>query len=152
MIDEATTDDLDDVVDLWMALLDSGHDDGVQLLAEENRSAIRRQLAAATVDGRVLVARSDGLIGFASIRIERGGLESAHARGIVENLFVTPERRDERIGSKLLSAAEDRLRDRGAEVLLVETPARNEAARRLYRSHGYEPHRIEFAKRSDRKQ
>jgi len=34
-------------------------------------------------------------------------------------------------------------------VVALETMADNEAARRFYRRHGYEPHRIELERESD---
>jgi len=64
----------------------------------------------------------------------------------VSNLFVVPERRGEGIGSALLDAAEQALREAGAEVVALEALADNDRAREFYATHGYERHRVELTK------
>ena len=147
MIETATTADLDRVVELWVALVEAGRADGVHLRAERNRTEARRQLAEAAAERRVLVARERQIVGFASVAVRHGRFESDATRGRIENLYVVPGRRGEGIGSDLLSAATERLAEFGADIVVVQTPAENEAARRFYRNWGFEPHRIELERR-----
>ena len=54
------------------------------------------------------------------------------------NLAVQPERRGERIGSRLLDAALAELGSRGATNVYLEVRESNETARRLYESRGFD--------------
>ncbi|EMA64328.1 GNAT family N-acetyltransferase [Halorubrum kocurii] len=144
----ATVDDVDPVTDLWIALAESQRAFGSTLLAEGNRGAVREWVARSVVTGELLVARDgDGdPIGFVGFALDHGGYERDRTRGVVSNLFVVPERRDEGIGSDLLDAAERALRETGAETVALEALAANERAREFYAAHGYEPHRVELRK------
>ncbi|KAB1198842.1 MULTISPECIES: N-acetyltransferase [Haloferax] len=139
---------LDTLSDLWVELANGQRAFGSHLFAGANRTPIRVSLARhITFDG-VLVAHdeSDDIVGFVMFEVESGTYEQDVTRGTVSNLFVVPERRGEGVGSRLLSAAEERLRDAGAEVVGLDVMAANESARRFYRRHGYRPHRIELEK------
>jgi GNAT superfamily N-acetyltransferase len=57
----------------------------------------------------------------------------------VEDLFVAPDRRDERIGTQLLDAAEAEARRRGYERVGLGVAVDNDGARRLYSRRGYAP-------------
>ena len=144
----ATVDDVDPVTDLWIALAESQRAFGSTLLAEGNRGAVREWVARSVVTGELLVARAgDGdPIGFVGFALDHGGYERDRTRGVVSNLFVVPERRDEGIGADLLDAAERALRETGAETVALEALAANERAREFYAAHGYEPHRVELRK------
>ncbi|PSP54586.1 hypothetical protein BRC82_09600 [Halobacteriales archaeon QS_1_67_19] len=78
--------------------------------------------------------------------VEAGAYEQDADRGIVQNVYVVERRRNEGIGSSLLAAAEAALTDAGADAVALEVMADNEAARRFYRRHGYDPHRVELEK------
>lgn len=138
---EATIDDLGDVLDCWCSLLDEQSDHGSLLDPESNRSPGRQLLAAAIVDGRVLVADEGDVVGIATVRLDEGALELREPRGVVETLFVRPHRRNEGIGTELLTAAERSLRERGCTVVTVEVLAANERARQFYADRGYDVHR-----------
>jgi len=104
----ATVDDVDPVTDLWIALAEGQRAHGSTLLAEENRGSVREWVARSVVTAELLVARdgADDLIGFVGFALDRGGYERDRTRGVVSNLFVVPERRDEGVGADLLDAAE----------------------------------------------
>jgi len=151
-MDIATPDtaEIDRIVDLWAELAESQRQYDAHILSEENRTGVRETLVHQLVAGQVIVAR-DGLTpadihGFASFRIESGSFERAVTRGIIDNVFVVPKRRSEGIGSALLEAAESRLKNHDVDRIALEVLAANEAGRRFYQRHGYEPHRLEVEK------
>jgi len=130
----ATVDDVDPVTDLWIALAEGQRAHGSTLLAEENRGSVREWVARSVVTAELLVARdgADDLIGFVGFALDRGGYERDRTRGVVSNLFVVPERRDEGVGADLLDAAERALREAGAEAVALEALAANDRAREFY--------------------
>ncbi|MEF8774979.1 MAG: GNAT family N-acetyltransferase [Haloarculaceae archaeon] len=146
---EITTPDAspDELAGLWVDLAESqrGHDSHIQPAA--NRPRIRQAIAEHLVQDRVLVAREDGeVLGFVMYTIERPAYNQDVHRGVVENLYVRPERRSEGIGSALLEAAEDALADQGLDAITLEVMARNDGARRFYRRAGYEVRRVQLEK------
>lgn len=146
-IEAATADDVDALVDQWVELAGEQRAHDTHILAGANRERIRETFLRRVVTGELLVAREDGvLLGFVSFAMEPGNFADDCERGVVSNLYVRPKRRDEGVGSALLSAAEDALADAGAEAVALEAMAKNEAARRFYRRQGYEPHRVELEK------
>jgi ribosomal protein S18 acetylase RimI-like enzyme len=166
--------DADALVDLWVALASGQQEYGSHLRAGPNRSRVRDVLARYAATDRLLVAlapstatdtdsssiaddtdsssiaddtdQETDIVGFVMFRIRADDYEVDRERGLVENLFVVPDCRGEGVGSDLLSAAEAQLRERGVEAISLEAMAENHAARRFYRRHGYEPHRVEFEK------
>ncbi|EMA67609.1 GCN5-related N-acetyltransferase [Halorubrum aidingense JCM 13560] len=172
-IEPATVDDIDSVTDMWVALAAGQRRYGSTLLADDNRGAVREWAARAAVTGELLVARETAAadpgdgdtddrggahdnspadprdgdpIGFVGFGLDHGGYERDRTRGVVSNLFVAPERRGEGVGTALLCAAEDALREAGADAVALEALADNERARAFYADHGYEPHRVELTK------
>lgn len=146
-IERATLADLDALVEAWVTLATEQRDHGSHVRAESNREAMRESLSQSIVVDDVLVARSDGeIVGFVTLQVERGRLEQDVTRGIVPYLFVAPDRRGEGIGAELLDMAESRLVEQGADVVSLEVMADNEAARRFYRRHGYDLHRVTMEK------
>ncbi|HXO21685.1 MAG TPA: N-acetyltransferase [Thermoanaerobaculia bacterium] len=79
-----------------------------------------------------LVAEEEGQIAGFVI----AGLAS-RGRGHIVTLDVPPEGQGKGIGSRLLAAAEERLFNRGARAILLETVAGEEGARGFYERHGY---------------
>jgi ribosomal protein S18 acetylase RimI-like enzyme len=145
-IEAATAEDVDALVDQWVELASDQRAHGTHILAEENRERIRETFLRRVVTGELLVAREDGLLGFVSFAMEPGDFADDCERGVVSNLYVRPDGRDEGVGAALLSAAEDALADAGADAVALEAMAKNEAARRFYRRQGYEPLRVELEK------
>lgn len=148
VIEVATSEDLDRITDLWVALVEGQRQHGAHLRGEPNRQTARDVLGRYVTVDDLLVAREGGdIVGFAMVHVETGLYQQDLTRGIVDNVFVDASARDSGIGSTLLEAAEAHLEEAGAEVVSLSVLAQNERARRLYERSGYEPHRIELEKR-----
>jgi ribosomal protein S18 acetylase RimI-like enzyme len=146
-VEAATVADVEEVTELWVQLAEGQRAFGSALLSEGNRTTVRETLARQAVTGGLLVAREDDrIVGFVTFEPEQGSFEKRATVGVVQNIYVVPERRGEGIGSELLSRAERRLHADGAEVISLETMADNERARAFYRRHGYQPHRVAMRK------
>lgn len=146
-ITPASTEQVDAIVKLWVALAVGQRQYGSRLRGTENRAEIREAIVQRIVTDDLLVALLDGdVVGFVMYSIKRGRYEQDGTTGLVENLYVTPNTRRNGVGSALLGAAEQRLRDAGATVISIEAMAGNDAARAFYASHGYEPRRVELEK------
>ncbi len=150
-VEVATLDDLDRIVELWVALAEQQREHGTHLTVEPNRELIRENLAQRIVNQTCLVARraetADGtaeILGFLSFDQERNGLDRDVERGVIENLYVVPESRGEGLGTALLEVAEAALAGAGADRIVLEAMAENEAARQFYEAQGYHPHRITY--------
>jgi ribosomal protein S18 acetylase RimI-like enzyme len=102
-------------------------------------------------DGRVFVAEVAGQVaGFVCVwaRVQPDEPDDDPTQyAYVSDLVVGGAYRRRGIGSRLLSAAEDYARMRGAASLRIGVLARNAAARHLYESAGFEEHEVELAKR-----
>ncbi len=57
--------------------------------------------------------------------------------GLLDELYVAPDRRNLGLGSALLKAAEDLVRKRGGEILEINVDSDDVDARRFYERHGY---------------
>ncbi|MFB6301966.1 MAG: GNAT family N-acetyltransferase [Haloferacaceae archaeon] len=141
------SDELDAVVDMWVALAAGQREHGSHLLPGANRAAVGETFARQLVVGGLYVAAADGLLGFVSFALDTGRYEEDRTRGVVRNLYVRPESREEGVGSRLLDAAEEALATKGAETIRLEAMADNDDARGFYRRRGYDPHRVAFEKR-----
>ncbi|ALG82500.1 GNAT family N-acetyltransferase [Halanaeroarchaeum sulfurireducens] len=143
--------DVADITSLWVALVEDQREHGAHLLGEENRAdgrAVIEQYVHA--DGLAIAREGEGkLVGFVMFHVERGLYEQDVRRGIVENVFVVPDRRGEGIGSRLLDFAESELADRNAAVVALSVLADNEAALEWYRERGYHPHRLTMERSID---
>ncbi len=97
-------------------------------------SYTRRELAfyVARKRGFTLVADSEGkILGFAVVDRDR------EDQGHVITIDVLPEARRSGLGSRLIAAAEERLRTLGCSVVFLETAVDNAAALAFYKRHGY---------------
>lgn len=95
------------------------------------RSVVRRANAATWI-----AAEEDGTIaGFAIVLWEkrRGGI-----RAYIETLEVRPELRGRGMGGELLRRCEESARAANVESIWLHVDSENDAAMRLYRSHGFE--------------
>jgi len=138
---------VDALADLWVELADGQLAYGSHLATAPNRAQVRESISRHVVTGRIRVARADDrIVGFVMFTIESATLERTVTRGLVENLYVVPDRREEGIGTRLLEIAEAELREEGANVVMLDVLADNEAARAFYRAQGYEPHRVTVEK------
>jgi len=145
VIEQGQTADADAIADLWVQLASDQLDHGSHLEPAANRQRIRNSLLRHAIAGTLVVAREDStLLGFATCSVESGGYEQDIRRGVIENLYVVPERRDVGIGTQLLERAEAILRERNCDIAALEVMANNDAARKFYHRQGYTPHRIEL--------
>jgi ribosomal protein S18 acetylase RimI-like enzyme len=145
-IEPGTVADADAVADLWVSLADEQTQYGSHVLPERNRSSIRDEVARHAVSDRLFVAREDRVAGFVTFSVSDGGYGLDVQKGVVENIYVAPEYRGQGVGSALLDCAERRLAARGVDRVGLEAMADNEDARRFYRRHGYDVHRVELEK------
>jgi len=146
-IELATVAQAERVTDLWVDLADEQTQHDSHVLAERNRGSVADELARHAVTDRLVVAIGDGdIVGFVMFTLDRGSYEMDVTQGVVENLYVVPERREEGIGGELLATAESRLEALGADTVTLEAMADNLAARRFYRRHGYDTHRVQLEK------
>lgn len=104
---------------------------------DERRAEIALEQAIASRDAVVLIAESGtgNVVGFAT------GYHDFHSvrfgyRCWVEDLAVHPDRRSEGIGAKLLGAARDWARERGATHLELDTAEERVDAQRFYEREG----------------
>lgn len=149
-IDRPEPDEVDALVELWVALASDQRTHGSHILPEPNRGVIRDSLARRAVTGGLRAARhGEEVVGFVSFELERGAYDSDETRGIVRNVYVDPAYRGRGVGSDLLDAAEAALVDAGATVVALEAMADNDRARGFYRCRGYAPHRVQFEKPLD---
>lgn len=146
-IEAGTLDAADAVADLWVELAEGQRAHGSHLAGQANRAQARDTIAQRAVTGGLLVARADDeLVGFVTFSKEQGSYEQSVDRGLIHDLFVRPDYRDRGIGSRLVEGAERRLAQENVDAVSLEVLAANEAARRFYARHGYEPHRLELEK------
>lgn len=146
-IEPADSNDATALAELWIELADDQRRHGSHLLAEPNRSAIREAMLQHVVGETALVARRDGtVVGFITFSIESERYRQDISRGIVHNVYVRDSDRDRGIGHGLLSEAEAALRAEAVDAIALRAMAANDDARRFYRRHGYEPHRVELEK------
>ena len=138
---------VDSLTDMWVDLAVDQRRHGSSLSAEDNRSTIRSSIGRHIVTGRMRVAREDDrLLGFVMFAVESGTLERSVDRGLIENLYVIPERRQEGIGTALLEHAEEALDAAGVETVVLDVLTANEPARAFYDNRGYAPHRLTVTK------
>ena len=143
----ASTGQVDEITSLWVDLVDSQRIHGSHILPEENRATARDAVLRHTVADELLVAVAEGsTLGFVMFTVESGEYHQDRTRGLIRNIYVRPDDRNRGIGTALLEAAESHLADRDADTVALEVMADNEPARRFYRRHGYEPHRVSLEK------
>lgn len=164
VVERGETADAEAVADCWVALAEDQQAYGSRLYADRNRSAARETALRHAVTGGLFVARrvaegrsegaadeSDGdgdgdVVGFVTASRATGEFVEAEERGVVRNIYVRPAERGRGIGTALLAAAESHLAEQGVSVVSLEVMAENDAARRFYRRHGYDDHRLELRK------
>ena len=116
--------------------------------AAEGANATGAEAAEGT-EGTAGADEGSTVVGFVMFAMDRGTYEMAVTQGVIQNIYVAPAYRNEGVGSELLAAAERRLEDTGAETVVLEAMAANLEARRFYRRHGYDQHRVQLEKHVD---
>ena len=102
-------------------------------------------------DGAILIAEEDDkVLGYAVVltrSVEDGkGDEVSYEYGYVIDLVVAKDARRRGIARMLLDDCERRVRDAGRDDLRITVLARNEGARALYRSLGFDDHLVNMRK------
>ena len=147
VIEPATIDDVAAVAGCWVSLAAEQRQHGSRLAADANRTVATETIAHHVVTDGLLVARNEAIQGFVMFHPDDGAYTQTEPTGTITHLYVRPAARDDGIGSRLLAAAESKLAEAGVSTVSIEVLADNNAAKRLYDRHGYEPHRIECRKR-----
>lgn len=157
-IDTPDRSEADVLADLWVTLARGQQEHGSHLAAESNRTQIRESICQHMIASGLLIARASvptrrtdrnlytDIVGFVMFSSHSGRYDETTPAGLIENLFVVPERRDDGIGSSLLVAAEESLHEQGIEIITLDVMANNTDAQRFYERHGYTPHRVTMAK------
>jgi aminoglycoside 6'-N-acetyltransferase I len=80
------------------------------------------------------------LIGFVEVNLRSyaDGCDPSHPVGYLEGWYVAPEHRDQRVGARLLAAAEDWARGQGCVEMASDTWIDNEASQRVHEALGFE--------------
>lgn len=139
---------------LESALFHAGIEPERYLIPDEDAIVARyregRQLPERAENGVTLIAEIDGaIVGFADVRIVESpdpmhrGFTYSH----VVEVAVSTAHRSQGIGGRLLEAAEDWGREKGAEFASLEYLVVNERAGELYQRKGYHPAAVLAIKR-----
>jgi GNAT superfamily N-acetyltransferase len=107
---------------------------------------LERRVLAFIEDGRKTYLLDEGDIGFAQVSFNPSVWADGPI-GLLEELYVVPDRRGEGIGRALMEAVLALARERGAEGMEVITGESDTAARALYERFGFE-NEIEGEERS----
>jgi ribosomal protein S18 acetylase RimI-like enzyme len=108
-----------------------------------SREAIREHMRGflSGKDAVTIVAEKNGrLVGFAQARTEESReniFQKALRRGVINAIGVSAAEKRSRIGTGLLEAAENWIRERGFHEVLLNVWEFNESAIRFYESRGY---------------
>lgn len=151
-VESPTVADVEVLADLWVDLARDQLEYGSHLRPSANRGLVRDTIAHhVATDGLLVVRAADDteqdIVGFVMFSPETGQYDQDVVRGVIQNLYVVPDCRGSGVGGRLLAAAEAALVDVGVDVVTLDAMAGNEAARRFYRRHGYDAHRVELEKR-----
>lgn len=84
----------------------------------------------------VVAVDDERVVGYASGAPANGPTDPATAR--LETIYVDPERWGEGIGSRLLAAVTERLRERGFRRVVISVLAANDLARAFYEANGFD--------------
>jgi len=99
----------------------------------------------------VFVAEENGgVVGYAYVGVEdRDYMSLRGPAGVLHDVVVDPAHRARGIGRKLVDAALEFLRRRGAPQVVLSTAQQNEYAQRLFAAAGFRPTMIEMTRELD---
>ncbi len=142
----ATADNIDHLVSLNGLVQDLHADLSPQIFRRDWDRAELAQFWRAKLaepDGRVLIARAGaevaGYIWMESQDRDADPLRHERRRIYVHHICVTAERRARGIGARLLSAADDFARERGASSVLLDVWHENIVGRKAFERTGFTP-------------
>jgi len=140
---------VEDASEWWRLRLQAleGDPDAFSASTDEHRRLsledVKKRLGAGVQDSFVVGALQDGrLAGMAGFYRETG--PKTRHKGRIWGVYVTPEKRREGIGRKLLELLLERARTMdGLDQIHLSVTTTQAAAAQLYRSMGFEPFRVE---------
>ncbi|WP_134670475.1 GNAT family N-acetyltransferase [Halorussus marinus] len=147
---EATTDDLDALVDRWYSLAESmeSFDDLNELVYADADDVPEDGFRDQFDDDRItdyLIVHDNETIGYVKLREgHHPSRQYSHYLRIVD-LYVDEDRRDRGHGADVVERLKEMARDRGCDHLKVSCEWQNEDARRFYRDADFRPKQIEYA-------
>ena len=142
-IREASAGDVPTIVDFVVRMLklneefdpllkvSAGARDEAEDLVRESLGDPRSLLLVADLDGRTA--------GALRAEILSRKFYEPKTVGQIDDVYVMPEFRRKEVGSMLLSKADEELRKRGAEMIVVEFPIQNYIASSFYSKEGFRP-------------
>ncbi len=111
---------------------------------DEKRAAVALREAIASHDSVILVADTGAeLVGICSVYLDLHSVRFGY-RVWVEDLAVHPDHRSREIGKRLLAAARDWARARGATHLELDTAEKRRDAQRFYEREGADRRSISY--------
>jgi len=147
---EATTEDLDALVDRWYSLAESmeSFDDLNELVYADAddvpEDGFRDQLDDERITDYLIVHESE-TIGYVKLREgHHPSREYSHYLRIVD-LYIDEDRRNRGHGTDVVERVKEVARDRDCDHLKVSCEWQNEDARRFYRDTGFRPKQVEYA-------
>ena len=96
----------------------------------------QQRIVSITGDSELLVARQQGRI-VATVIINRSGMPNGRHRAEISKLLVHPQARRQGIARELMQRAEQRAREQGKTLLVLDTRS-GDVASDLYRSLGWQ--------------
>jgi ribosomal protein S18 acetylase RimI-like enzyme len=129
----------------------AGLDPGFYRVPERSAVAARYRRASEELDAVILVAEVAGaVIGMASVQmapVPTAASMVAPVPAAAVDVAVLPGHRGEGVGARLMAAAEQVARERGAARMVLDAAAANRRALRFYQEHlGYRPFGVLLAK------
>jgi GNAT superfamily N-acetyltransferase len=127
----------------------NAEDPGPEPVPTANMLRTLRELRSAPLRGRAVVLEIDGEVGGYALLISFWSNELGGEVCVVDELYVTPERRGNRYATNLLEALSARREAwvESAVALALETTPDNARARRLYERVGFRGHNIAMRRR-----
>ena len=127
-----TADDLDQVIDLFVAVVDEGRWLGTEppLERDAQRERFSQSLEQPESSASLVAVAGDRVIGHVLVHLERYGVAGL-------GMMVDVAWRGRGVGGALVDAAIQSARDLGAHKLALQVWPHNTVARRLYLRHGF---------------
>lgn len=147
---EATTDDLDALVERWYALARSmeAYDELNELAYADADEVPADGFQSLLDDPDVtvsLVVHEDDPIGYVTLREGRHPSREYSRYLRIVDLFVDEDHRGDGHGTRVVERVADLARERGCDHLTVACEWENEDARRFYRDAGFRSKQVEYA-------
>lgn len=147
---EATSDDLDALVDRWYSLAKSmeSYDELNEIVDTDAddiaKEGFRKHLGAEEITD-YLIVHGNETIGYVILREGHHPSRRYSDYLRIVDLYIDEHRRTRGHGTTVIECVTEMARDRGCDHLKVSCEWHNDAARRFYRDTGFRPKQVEFA-------